>query len=252
MTDAWLDDPLADWLKDATTTLHRKTTDTVGVQRNSRRKLPGEGPEGSPAKSTPMKFHDHRSFHHWKYARPERFEEEGEVNKLLPFGLGRKDCPRENLTQHTFKKPKRHVSTMTRPYLGLRHGTIDDLAHLASAPTPLRGPRPIQFVTTLQFCVLAIDILHDDTSCKFSLVKIPSSIRTFHGFHIGEKSLRGKTPRFTRHGSIGGAFKDLYSSHLLLLLPKLSGLIYIKPNFIELLSLCFKIVVHQVICLDPL
>ncbi|KAL2326998.1 hypothetical protein Fmac_020425 [Flemingia macrophylla] len=25
--------------------------------------------EGLPAKSTPMKFHDHRSFHHWKYVR---------------------------------------------------------------------------------------------------------------------------------------------------------------------------------------
>ncbi|KAL2336632.1 hypothetical protein Fmac_011078 [Flemingia macrophylla] len=31
--------------------------------------------------------------------------------------------------------PKRHVSTVTRPHLSLRHGTIDDLAHLASAPT---------------------------------------------------------------------------------------------------------------------
>ncbi|KAL2347281.1 hypothetical protein Fmac_001281 [Flemingia macrophylla] len=31
--------------------------------------------------------------------------------------------------------PKRHVSTVTRPHLGLRHGTIDDLAHLASTPT---------------------------------------------------------------------------------------------------------------------
>ncbi|KAL2321972.1 hypothetical protein Fmac_026351 [Flemingia macrophylla] len=35
--------------------------------------------------------------------------------------------------------PKRHVSTVTRSHLGLRHGTIDDLAHLASAPT---GPNP--------------------------------------------------------------------------------------------------------------
>ncbi|KAL2331282.1 hypothetical protein Fmac_018863 [Flemingia macrophylla] len=32
-------------------------------------------------------------------------------------------------------EPKRHVSTVTQPHLGLRHGTIDDLAHLASAPT---------------------------------------------------------------------------------------------------------------------
>ncbi|KAL2343765.1 hypothetical protein Fmac_005050 [Flemingia macrophylla] len=24
--------------------------------------------EVTPAKSTPMKFHDHRNFHHWKYA----------------------------------------------------------------------------------------------------------------------------------------------------------------------------------------
>ncbi|KAL2318569.1 hypothetical protein Fmac_032445 [Flemingia macrophylla] len=31
-------------------------------------KLPAEGLEGSPAKSTFMKFHDHHSFHHWKHA----------------------------------------------------------------------------------------------------------------------------------------------------------------------------------------
>ncbi|KAL2322211.1 hypothetical protein Fmac_026590 [Flemingia macrophylla] len=32
-------------------------------------KLPYRDPEVMSAKSTPMKFHDHRSFHHWKYAR---------------------------------------------------------------------------------------------------------------------------------------------------------------------------------------
>ncbi|KAL2345169.1 hypothetical protein Fmac_006454 [Flemingia macrophylla] len=32
-----------------------------------------EGSEGLPAKSTPIKFHDHRCFHHWKYARPTNF-----------------------------------------------------------------------------------------------------------------------------------------------------------------------------------
>ncbi|KAL2328056.1 hypothetical protein Fmac_021483 [Flemingia macrophylla] len=32
-------------------------------------KLLAKGPEGSPVKSTHMKFHDHHSFHHWKYAR---------------------------------------------------------------------------------------------------------------------------------------------------------------------------------------
>ncbi|KAL2346536.1 hypothetical protein Fmac_000536 [Flemingia macrophylla] len=33
-------------------------------------------------------------------------------------------------------KSKRHVSTVTRSHLGFRHGTIDDLIHLASTPTP--------------------------------------------------------------------------------------------------------------------
>ncbi|KAL2318642.1 hypothetical protein Fmac_032518 [Flemingia macrophylla] len=42
-------------------------------------------------------------------------------------------------------------------------------------------------------------------------------------FHKEEKSLRGKTPALARHRAIGGFFKDLYTSHLLLL-PKLFGI----------------------------
>jgi isoflavone 2'-hydroxylase len=33
--------------------------------------------------------------------KPERFEKEGETNKLLSFGLGRRACPGENLAQRT-------------------------------------------------------------------------------------------------------------------------------------------------------
>lgn len=33
--------------------------------------------------------------------KPERFEKEGEVNKLLSFGLGRRACPGESLAQRT-------------------------------------------------------------------------------------------------------------------------------------------------------
>ena len=33
--------------------------------------------------------------------KPERFEKEGEVNKLFPFGLGRRVCPGVSLAQRT-------------------------------------------------------------------------------------------------------------------------------------------------------
>ncbi|CAI8592942.1 unnamed protein product [Vicia faba] len=36
--------------------------------------------------------------------KPERFEKEGEINKLLSFGMGRRACPGENLAHRTVKK----------------------------------------------------------------------------------------------------------------------------------------------------
>ncbi|XP_019425204.1 PREDICTED: cytochrome P450 81E8-like [Lupinus angustifolius] len=46
----------------------------------------------------------HRDPDLWKdpmVFRPERFEKEGEVNKLISFGIGRRACPGENMAQRT-------------------------------------------------------------------------------------------------------------------------------------------------------
>ncbi|CAL0313446.1 unnamed protein product [Lupinus luteus] len=46
----------------------------------------------------------HRDPHLWSdptQFKPERFEKEGEVDKLIPFGLGRRACPGSNLGQRT-------------------------------------------------------------------------------------------------------------------------------------------------------
>ncbi|KAL2343265.1 hypothetical protein Fmac_004550 [Flemingia macrophylla] len=84
-------------------------------------------------------------------------------------------------------KPKRHVSTVTRPHLGLRHGTIDDLAHLASTPTispsaiaPLGIEPPKRHVSTVTRPHLGLR--HGTIDDLAHLASTPTSFSLPHSF----------------------------------------------------------------------
>ncbi|KAL2322994.1 hypothetical protein Fmac_027373 [Flemingia macrophylla] len=85
------------------------------------------------------------------------------------------------------ERPKRHVSTVTRPHLGLRHGTIDDLAHLASAPTLVT----IVLWNMIYICWLcngATEEAHTKLDGKICIFCPPTGCRTSSGADLSHRS----------------------------------------------------------------